>query len=61
MLKKRLTAEEESELYTKCVQLKMKAKEVKIRETYELETGSSAETCENAIGGTYVDMNKKLN
>ena len=38
MLKKRLTDEEESELYTKCVQLKMKAKDGKFRETDVLDT-----------------------
>lgn len=38
MLKKRLTNEEESELYTKCVQLKMKAKDGKFRETDVLDT-----------------------
>ena len=31
------------------------------RETYELETGSSAITSENAIGGRYADVNKQLN
>ena len=30
------------------------------RETYELETGRSAITSENAIGGRYVDTNKQL-
>lgn len=48
-------------MYTKCVQLKMKAKDGKFRKTYELETGSSAITSENAIGGRYVDTNKQLN
>ena len=38
MLKKRLTEDEESELYTKCVQLKMKAKDGKIRDTDTLDT-----------------------
>ena len=38
MLKKRLIDEEESELYTKCVQLKMKAKDGKFRETDVLDT-----------------------
>ena len=38
MLKKRLTEEEKSELYTKCVQLKMKAKDGKLRETDTLDT-----------------------
>ena len=38
MLKKRLTDEEESELYAKCVQLKMKAKDGKFRETDVLDT-----------------------
>jgi len=38
MLKKRLTEEEKSELYTKCVQLKMKAKDGKFRETDTLDT-----------------------
>ena len=38
MLKKRLKDEEGSELYTKCVQLKMKAKDGKFRETDVLDT-----------------------
>jgi len=38
MLKKRMTEEEQSELYTKCVQLKMKAKDGKCRETDTLDT-----------------------
>ena len=38
MLKKRMTEEEKSELYTKCVQLKMVAKDGKLRETDTLDT-----------------------
>lgn len=38
MLKKRMTEEEQSELYTKCVQLKMKAKDGKMRSTDTLDT-----------------------
>ncbi len=38
MLKKRLIDEEESELYTKCVQLKMVAKDGKLRSTDTLDT-----------------------
>lgn len=38
MLKKRMTDEEQSELYTKCVQLKMKAQDGKMRETDTLNT-----------------------
>lgn len=38
MLKKRLTDEEKSELYTKCVQLKMVAKDGKLRVTDTLDT-----------------------
>jgi len=38
MLKKRLSEEEGSELYTKCVQLKMKAKDGKFRQTDTLDT-----------------------
>ena len=38
MLKKRLIKDEESELYTKCVQLKMKAKDGKSRQTDTLDT-----------------------
>ena len=38
MLKKRLTEEEHSELSTKCVQLKMKAKDGKFRQTDTLDT-----------------------
>jgi len=38
MLKKRLMEEEKSELYTKCVQLKIKAKDGKFRETDTLDT-----------------------
>lgn len=38
MLKKRLSEEEHSELYTKCVQLKMKAKDGKFRLTDTLDT-----------------------
>lgn len=38
MLKKRLSDEEKSELYTKCVQLKMKAQDGKLRETDTLDT-----------------------
>jgi len=38
MLKKRLKEDEKSELYTKCVQLKMKAKDGKLRETDTLDT-----------------------
>ena len=38
MLKKRLTEEEKSELYTKCVQLKMLAKDGKLRQTDALDT-----------------------
>lgn len=38
MLKKRMTEEEKSELYTKCVQLKMKAQDGKLRETDTLDT-----------------------
>ena len=38
MLKKRMTEEEKSELYTKCVQLKMVSKDGKLRETDTLDT-----------------------
>ena len=38
MLKKRMSEEEKTELYTKCVQLKMKAKDGKIRDTDTLDT-----------------------
>ena len=38
MLKKRLKEEEKSELYTKCVQLKMRAKDGKFRQTDTLDT-----------------------
>ena len=38
MLKKRMTEEEQSELYTKCVQLKMKAQDGKLRMTDTLDT-----------------------
>ena len=38
MLKKRMTEEEKSELSTKCVQLKMKANDGKMRETDTLDT-----------------------
>ena len=38
MLKKRITEEEKSELYTKCVQLKMQAQDGKMRETDTLDT-----------------------
>lgn len=38
MLKTRLNSEEQSELYTKCVQLKMKAKDGKLRVTDTLNT-----------------------
>ena len=38
MLKKRMTEEEQSELYTKCVQLKLKAQDGKYRETDTLDT-----------------------
>ena len=38
MLKKRLTDDEQSELYTKCVRLKMKAKDGKLRITDTLDT-----------------------
>lgn len=38
MLKKRMTEEEKSELSTKCVQLKMKAQDGKMRETDTLDT-----------------------
>lgn len=38
MLKKRMTEEEQSELYTKCVQLKMKAQDGKMRLTDTLDT-----------------------
>lgn len=38
MLKKRMTEEEKSELSTKCVQLKMKASDGKLRETDTLDT-----------------------
>ena len=38
MLKKRMAEEEKSELYTKCVQLKMKANDGKLRETDTLDT-----------------------
>ena len=38
MLKKRLSNEEQSELYTKCVQLKMKAQDGKMRNTDTLDT-----------------------
>ena len=38
MLKKRMTEEEQSELYTKCVQLKMKAQDGKLRMTDALDT-----------------------
>ena len=38
MLKKRMTEEEQSELYTKCVQLKLKAQDGKMRETDVLDT-----------------------
>ncbi len=38
MLKKRMTEEEKSELSTKCVQLKMKAQDGKLRETDTLDT-----------------------
>lgn len=38
MLKKRMTEEEKSELSTKCVQLKMRAKDGKLRETDTLDT-----------------------
>ena len=38
MLKKRMSEEEKSELSTKCVQLKMKAKDGKLRETDTLDT-----------------------
>ena len=55
MLKKRLTDDEKGELYTKCVQLKMKAKDGKFRETYELETGNSAISSDNVLGGRYSD------
>lgn len=40
MLKKRLTEEEQSELYTKCVQLKMQAQDGKFRATDTLNTES---------------------
>ena len=38
MLKKRMAEDEKSELYTKCVQLKMKAQDGKLRETDTLDT-----------------------
>lgn len=38
MLKKRMTEEEKSELSTKCVHLKMKATDGKMRETDSLDT-----------------------
>ncbi len=38
MLKKRMTDQEQSELSTKCVQLKMKAQDGKLRETDTLDT-----------------------
>ena len=38
MLKKRMTEEEKSQLYTKCVQLKMKSTDGKMRETDALDT-----------------------
>ena len=38
MLKRRLTLEEKSELYTNCVRLKLKAKDGKFRETDVLDT-----------------------
>ena len=38
MLKKRMTEEEQSELYTKCVQLKLKSKDGKLRLTDTLDT-----------------------
>lgn len=38
MLKKRMTEEEKSELYTKCVQLKLKAQDGKYRQTDTLDT-----------------------
>ena len=38
MIKKRMTEEEQSELYTKCVQLKMKAQDGKLRMTDALDT-----------------------
>lgn len=38
MLKKRMTEDEKSKLYTKCVRLKMKAKDGRIRETDTLNT-----------------------
>ena len=38
MLKKRMSEEEKSELSTKCVQLKLKAQDGKLRETDTLDT-----------------------
>jgi hypothetical protein len=50
MLKVRMTEEEQSELSTKCVQLKLKAKDV-----YEKETKKCALSNKNALNYEYID------